>query len=64
MLPGKLYKDLKAWARFFNEHADHETGLFGSEELRKHFDLEGVRLRDELDALLGDRFKFVLRLWF
>jgi len=63
-LPEALYKDLVAWAKFLNEHANEETGLFGSEELRKHFDLEGVRLRDELEKVLGDRFRFRLRLWF
>ncbi|MBQ1443993.1 MAG: hypothetical protein IIZ13_09125 [Renibacterium sp.] len=64
LLPEQLYKDLKGWAHFFNEHADHGTGLFGSEELRRHFDLEGFRLRDELEQAVGDKFRFRLRLWF
>lgn len=64
LLPKKLYQDLQAWARFFNEHADHETGLFGSEELRRHFDLEGFRLRDELEKAVGDHYRFTLGLWF
>ncbi|MFS0717973.1 hypothetical protein ABC337_09510 [Arthrobacter sp. 1P04PC] len=63
-LPKALYEDLEAWAKFFNEHANEETGMFGSEQRRKHFDLEGVRLRDELEKVLGDRFRFRLRLWF
>lgn len=64
LLTEKLYRDLQDWARFFNKHADHETGLFGSEELRKHFDLEGFHLRDELEQILGDQYRFTLRLWF
>ncbi|MET3811046.1 hypothetical protein [Arthrobacter sp. UYEF3] len=63
-LPEALYEDLVAWAKFFNEHANEETGMFGSEGRRKLFDLEGVRLRDELEKVLGDRFRFRLRLWF
>lgn len=51
-LPAQLYEDLRAWAKFFNDHANSETGMFGSERLRKHFDLEGVRLRDALEDAL------------
>ena len=63
-LPLQLNEDLRAWAKFFNDHANSETGMFGSEGLRKHFDLEGVRLRDALEDVLGNKYRFRLRLWF
>ena len=36
-LPAQLNEDLRAWAKFFNDHANYETGMFGGEKLRKHF---------------------------
>jgi hypothetical protein len=63
-LPPELYQDLRAWAKFFNDHANSGTGMFGTERLRKHFDLEGVRLRDALEDILGSKYRFRLRLWF
>jgi hypothetical protein len=64
LLTPELIADLRAWARFFNTHADWETGLYGSEELRRWFDLEGFRLRTELVRQVGDRFDVELVLWF
>ncbi|NQX10291.1 hypothetical protein HQQ80_01485 [Microbacteriaceae bacterium VKM Ac-2855] len=59
-----LYDRLLAWAAFFDEHADWETGLYGSEERRKWFDQEGRRLLTELKREAGEQFDFTLHLWF
>lgn len=59
-----LAERLRAWAAFFTQNADEETGLFGSEEARKWFDLEGFRLRDDLEAQIGNLYDFRLDLWF
>jgi hypothetical protein len=64
VLSADLIARLKEWATFFNEHADYETGTFGSEERRKWFDLEGVRLFNELQKVIGDRYALTLNLWF
>jgi hypothetical protein len=64
ILSPELIERLHAWGDFFDEHADEETGLFGSEELRRWFDLEGVRLRDELEKEAGHLYSFRLSLWF
>ena len=60
----ELVERLKAWARFFQEHANEETGLYGSEEQRKWFDLEGCALRAELQKQAGHLYTFTLDLWF
>jgi hypothetical protein len=59
-----LKRRLIGWATFFREHADEETGLFGSEERRRWFQREGFRLLKELQAQAGDRFDFTIDLWF
>jgi hypothetical protein len=64
LLAPELVHRLENWARFFNEHADWETGMFGSEERRKWFDLEGVRLLADLKTAVGDRYELELNLWF
>lgn len=64
LLEPELMARLHEWARFFNAFADEETGLFGTEQRRKWFDLEGIALRDLLIARVGDRFEVVLDLWF
>lgn len=64
LLSPQLYADLFAWGNFFDDHANEVTGLFGSEELRKHFDLEGIRLVDRLEDEVGNQFRFKLHLWF
>ncbi|MDF2444002.1 MAG: hypothetical protein JWR01_2205 [Subtercola sp.] len=64
LITPQLDTDLRAWGDFFNKWGDHETGLFGSEERRKWFDLEGFRLRDELDKQVGHLYTIKLQLWF
>lgn len=64
IISDELYDRLVAWAAFFNRYADHNTGLYGSEERRKWFDQEGRRLLTELRREAGDRFEFTLHLWF
>jgi hypothetical protein len=64
LLSAPLQQDLKSWCTFFNEHADETTGLFGSEERRRWFDLEGFRLWKQLEAEVGDKYTFRLNLWF
>ncbi|AND17973.1 hypothetical protein A6122_2865 [Rathayibacter tritici] len=64
ILSPELYDRLVAWAAFFNQYADHRTGLYGSEERRKWFDQEGRRLLIDLRREAGDRFDFTLHLWF
>ncbi|WP_147360738.1 hypothetical protein [Clavibacter michiganensis] len=60
----ELKQRLVDWATFFRQHADEETGLFGSEERRRWFQREGFRLLKELQAQAGDRFDFTIDLWF
>ena len=60
----QLDADLRAWAHFFVKWGNDETGLFGSEERRKWFDLEGFRLRDELEKQVGHLYSIRLQLWF
>ncbi|NEM91860.1 hypothetical protein [Galbitalea soli] len=64
LLSPELIARLKDWAKFFNAHANEETGLFGSEEKRKWFDLEGVSLLNELQRQAGNSYAFTLDLWF
>ncbi|MFB2583038.1 hypothetical protein ACEXQD_17450 [Herbiconiux sp. P15] len=64
ILSPELIERLDAWGDFFDKHADEETSLFGSEELRRWFDLEGVRLRDALEREAGHLYSFRLSLWF
>lgn len=64
LLSPELCNDLRAWCAFFNTYADETTGLFGSEERRRWFDLEGFRLRDELEKQAGHLYSFRLTLWF
>jgi hypothetical protein len=62
LLPETLRTELRAWAATFNDHFDWELGSFGSEDRRRAFDLEGVRLAEALDELVGDRFCIRLEL--
>lgn len=62
IISGTLRNRLVAWAAFFNEHMDWETGLFGSEERRAWFDREGVALLSELQNEVGADFEFRLML--
>ncbi|WP_181032902.1 MULTISPECIES: hypothetical protein [Clavibacter] len=51
-----------AWAAFFNAHMDWETGLFGSEERRRWYDVEGLQLMYDLQEALEGKFRVRLRL--
>ena len=62
IISSQLRDRLRAWAAFFNEHMDWETGLFGSEERRAWFDREGVALLFELRNQLGQDYDFELTL--
>ncbi|CAD5990494.1 hypothetical protein [Agreia sp. COWG] len=64
IISNDLNRRLREWAAFFNEHADWETGLYGSEERRKWFDSEGRKLLKLLQDEAGERFDFELHLWF
>ncbi|WP_293697707.1 hypothetical protein [uncultured Agrococcus sp.] len=64
LLPAELIARLEEWARFFTKHANEETGSFGTEDRRRWFDLEGVRLHNELLDRVGDQFDIRLELWF
>jgi hypothetical protein len=64
LLQPELVVRLEAWASFFREHADDESGLFGSEEKRRWFDLEAFALRDALEQQVGDRYAIRIELWF
>ncbi|ODA89626.1 hypothetical protein ATY41_05005 [Leifsonia xyli subsp. xyli] len=64
LLSTELIERLRAWARYFNEHADLDSASFGGEAARKWFDLEGVALLNLLQETLGDRYQFRLELWF
>lgn len=64
LLSDDLIERLEAWARFFRDHADDESGLFGSEERRRRFDLEGFALRSELEQAVGHVYSIRLELWF
>ncbi|NEM92313.1 hypothetical protein [Galbitalea soli] len=62
IISSDLRARLIAWARFFNDHMDWETGLFGSEERRAWFDREGVSLLSALQDQAGSELTFELRL--
>lgn len=64
LISRRLIRDLKAWCEFFNVHADEETRLYGGEENRRWFELEGFRLLEELRKQAGHRFNFDIHLWF
>ena len=64
LITPELKNRLEEWAIFFDRFGDHETGLFGSEERRKWFDLEGVALFNELRAQVGHLYDVRLDLWF
>lgn len=64
LLGESLVSRLKDLAAFFTEHANEETGSFGSEENRKKFDKEFVALFNELDKKVGHLYKVKLDLWF
>lgn len=64
LLTVDLIRRLEAWARFFRDHADEETGLFGSEERRRWFDLEGFALQKDLKREVGQHYEIRLELWF
>lgn len=63
-IPAELRDRLIAWARFFNTHADLDSGTFGGEVNRKWFDLEGVALLNDLNDVAGELYRFKLELWF
>lgn len=60
----ELKKRMFAWGKYFNDHADLESGSFLSEEKRKWFDLEGVHILNDLNDQAGHLYKFRLELWF
>lgn len=64
LITPELKKDLIDWAKFFNTHADWETGSFGGEGNRSWFEKEGHRLLAELRDQAGDRYQFRLNFWF
>ncbi|MEH0108886.1 hypothetical protein V6N00_04035 [Tersicoccus sp. MR15.9] len=64
LIDQSLADRLTAWARFFNEHANEETGSLGSEENRRWFDLEGVALLNDLSTALEGIYRVRLNLWF
>ncbi|WP_285725460.1 hypothetical protein [Psychromicrobium xiongbiense] len=64
LLTPLLIKRLLNWQRFFNENADLDLGSFNSENKRKWFDLEGVRLLNDLQTEAGHLYRFKLHLWF
>lgn len=64
LISPELHSRLVAWSLYFNEHANEETGMFGSESSRKWFDLEGVSLYNKLKEEVGDLFELKLKLWF
>ncbi|PPI70495.1 hypothetical protein C5D98_07005 [Rathayibacter rathayi] len=60
----ELKKRMRDWATFFWENADLDTSLFGSEQKRRWFQVEGFRLLKELQQQAGDEFDFTIDLWF
>ncbi|NEM91490.1 hypothetical protein [Galbitalea soli] len=60
ILTPELSTRLFAWATFFNDHVDMETGMFGSELRRLQFDQEGAELLHELQQQAGHLFDFRL----
>jgi|GEM_PF-2498608 len=64
LLGQNIVDRLTTLAAFFTRHADEETGTFGSEDLRKWFDLESVSLFNELEDRVGHIYKVRLKLWF
>lgn len=64
LISPELYSRLVAWSVYFNQYANEETGMFGSESYRKWFDLEGVSLYNELKEEVGELFNLKLKLWF
>jgi hypothetical protein len=64
LLTPQLITRLHDWAAYFTAHANEETGSFGGEDNRKWFDLEGVRLLNDLTEQAGQRHTFKLDLWF
>jgi hypothetical protein len=64
LLSPELLARVLEWQNFFNIHGDLETGTFGGEQNRKWFDLEGVRLLNDLTTEVGHLFRFKLVLWF
>jgi hypothetical protein len=62
LISPELKERLIAWAAFFNAHMDWETGLFGSEERRRWYDVEGLQLMYDLQEALEGRFRVRLRL--
>lgn len=59
-----LRRDLIAWQAYFNQVANLDTGSFGGEDNRKWFDLEAVRLFNELRRQVGHLYNVTLDLWF
>lgn len=55
-------RELKAWARSFNEHFDWQRGWDDPAIAAAHA-LEATRLRDALQADLGPQYDVVLDLW-
>lgn len=63
IITAELSERLVAWAKLFNDNVDVETGMFGSEQLRRQFDREGAELLYELQQQAGHLFRFRLVLW-
>lgn len=63
IITADLADRLTAWARLFNDNVDMDTGMLGSELLRRTFDHDGVELLYELEQQAGHLFKFRLVLW-
>jgi hypothetical protein len=64
LITPELKRRLREWALFFNQFGNYETGLFGSEERRRWFDLEGVVLFNELRKQVGHLYDVRIDLWF
>jgi len=64
LITPELKKRLREWALFFDEFGNDETGLFGSEERRRWFDLEAVGLFNELRRQVGHLYDVKIDLWF
>ncbi len=64
IITADLKTRLLDWATFFRTRANEDTGLFGSEERRRWFQVEGFRLLKELKEQARDRFDFTIDLWF
>lgn len=55
-------REIKAWARTFNEHYDWESG-WDDQEIAEGHVREASRLEAALAADLGDEYEVALELW-